>query len=135
MKPKKTDWEKLREQLANIEHQRWSGWHKWCRSRWTKEAVKRWDKQAETPYLLLSEKEKDSDRREVDKYLPLIKSFLFQELKREREDSYKKGYFKGVLDSEYGQVTSDELLPNNLPKGAIIENVAKKPLKGKSHKK
>ena len=41
---------------------------------WTMPAeyVARWDRQLNTPYLQLSEPEKDSDRAEADKFLSLI---------------------------------------------------------------
>jgi len=70
----------LREQLAAIEHQRWSDWQKWCHkvvrennpSSETLKVLERWDKQIATPYEALSRKEKDSDREQVDRYMPLI---------------------------------------------------------------
>jgi hypothetical protein len=34
--------------------------------------VRRWQKQIDTPYAVLSEQEKESDREQVRKYLPLI---------------------------------------------------------------
>ena len=68
--------EELKEKLAEIEHQRWSNWHKYSRLNWTPEMIVRWDKQAETLYSNLTEKEKDSDRKEVEKYFPLIEQFI-----------------------------------------------------------
>ena len=68
--------QELKEKLADIEHQRWSAWHKYSRSKWTPEMIMRWHKQAETPYNKLSEEEKDSDRKEVEKYFPLLEQFL-----------------------------------------------------------
>ena len=70
--------EGLKEKLANIEHQRWSDWHRYCRLMWTPNSVKRWDRQSEIPYIALLEEEKDRDRKEVDRYLPLLKQFLYQ---------------------------------------------------------
>ena len=75
------EWEELREKLADIEHQRWSDWHRYCRLMWTPENVERWDIQAETPYVALTEKEKDSDREQVDRYFSLLKEFTFQKQK------------------------------------------------------
>lgn len=62
----------LVEKLADIEHQRWADWHKWCRNNWTPERIERWDRQARTPYAELNEEDKEKDRREVMRYLPLI---------------------------------------------------------------
>lgn len=66
----------LIEDLAHIEHARWSRWHKYARSKWTIENLGRWDRQADTDYRLLSESEKESDRREVLEYLPIIFHWL-----------------------------------------------------------
>ena len=70
----------LREKLAKIEHQRWSDWQKWCHkvlrencpSPELEVVLKRWDKQIKTEYKDLTEKEKQSDREQVDRYLPII---------------------------------------------------------------
>lgn len=66
----------LLEKCADIEHERWSKWHRHMRDKWTPENIARWDKQAATPYAKLSEIEKESDRREVRSYLPLLKAAL-----------------------------------------------------------
>jgi len=73
----------LREQLAALEHARWARWQSYLHSKCSinqdgsltipADLVERWDHQIATPYALLSEAEKDSDRREVDEYLPLVK--------------------------------------------------------------
>ena len=73
----------LFEELANIEHIRWSAWQKYMHSRCIKDvdtgeliipewAVKQWERQIETDYKDLSEEEKNSDREQVDRYVPLI---------------------------------------------------------------
>lgn len=87
----------LMEKLADIEHQRWSDWQKWVHSKCVKASLKdghleskeygeayfippilydRWERQIKTPYSELSEKEKESDREQVRRYLPLLKSSL-----------------------------------------------------------
>lgn len=76
----------LRERLADLEHARWSRWqahlHSKCRINQDgsltipAELVERWERQIATPYAMLSEREKDSDRREVDQYLPMVKEAL-----------------------------------------------------------
>lgn len=76
----------LREKLATIEHERWADWQKWCHEvlrenmpdYWTElnNVLERWDKQIATPYSALTEKEKDSDREQVDRYWPLIEEYI-----------------------------------------------------------
>lgn len=72
----------LREKVAALCHEQWSGW--WAYSfqfgtfnddgTFTLDAdkVKRWKRQMNTPYSELSEAEKDSDRKEADRFLRLI---------------------------------------------------------------
>ena len=40
------------------------------------EMVKRWQRQIGTNYIDLTEREKDSDRKEADKYIELIRTLL-----------------------------------------------------------
>lgn len=76
--------EELKEKLAAIEHERWADWQKWCHqvirengpNLQTENVLMRWDRQIETPYAELSEKEKQSDREQVDRYLPLINLYI-----------------------------------------------------------
>jgi hypothetical protein len=74
--------ESILDTLAAIEHERWSHWQKFmhaqCES--TTEGallippslVARWEKQASTDFEDLSEKEKESDRDQVRRYLPVL---------------------------------------------------------------
>ena len=72
----------MREKLAKLAHEQWSGWTDYQFSKgtfnddgtWTmpKWAVERWQRQAKTPYSELSEREKDNDREEADKFLAVI---------------------------------------------------------------
>lgn len=74
----------LKEQLAALEHRRWAHWQKWMHSVCIRNEdgsltipavlVERWERQIATPYEALSEREKDSDREQVNRYWPLIKS-------------------------------------------------------------
>lgn len=74
----------MREKLADLEHDRWSGWMRYLFSKgtfnddgtWTmpKWAVEHWQRQMNTPYAELSESEKESDRKEADKTLAVIKA-------------------------------------------------------------
>jgi len=74
------EWEKeFIEKGADLEHKRWARWHQYCRTIWTPEMIKRWDRQSRTPYIALSEKEKESDRKEVRKYLPFIHQLLAEQ--------------------------------------------------------
>ncbi len=76
---------KLREQLADLEHIRWAMWMKYLFSvgtfhedgSWTMPpwAVERWQRQMNTPYKALTEKEQDSDRREADNTLEIVREF------------------------------------------------------------
>lgn len=78
---------KDREKLADLCHKQWSGWMKYLFSKcetlptlslngdiiviptW---AVERWKRQINTPYKDLSEEEKNSDRKEADKFIELL---------------------------------------------------------------
>ena len=74
-----------KEKIAELCHKQWSGWIKYmfskcsCHARidgiriipgW---AVKRWARQANTPYVKLTPEEQESDRKEADKFLTLLK--------------------------------------------------------------
>jgi len=87
------------EKGADLEHRRWAGWQKHmflkCEKnddgtltipRW---AVERWFSQLNTPYSMLTEEEKESDRRETRNYLPLVSQTLKQE-KKELTDRIRK---------------------------------------------
>jgi len=82
----------LYEELANVEHQCWVDWQKYLHSKCVKvvdvddktgkeklksveipvELFKRWERQIKTPYSELSEREKERNREQVDRYAPLI---------------------------------------------------------------
>ena len=72
----------LVEILAAKEHERWSHWQKYMHAQGIKQAdgsilmpaglITRWEKQINTEYRLLTEREKESDRDQVRKYLPVI---------------------------------------------------------------
>ena len=74
------------ETLSAIEHERWSHWQRYLHSKCSRqpngtlviptELVEKWEEQIETPYADLSEKEKESDREQVRKYLSLVAKFL-----------------------------------------------------------
>lgn len=72
----------LVEELASIEHERWAHWQQYLHEKGVRqpdgslilpaELVIRWEFQMTTPYAELSEAEKQSDREQVHRYLPLI---------------------------------------------------------------
>lgn len=73
----------LVEELAAVEHQRWSHWQSYLHSKCERRddgslvipasLASKWEHQIRTPYSELSETEKDSDREQVRAYLPLLK--------------------------------------------------------------
>ncbi len=72
----------LIEQLAAAEHERWAHWQRYMHEKGTHQPdgslllpadlVDRWERQSSTPYDKLDAGEKESDREQVRKYLPLI---------------------------------------------------------------
>jgi len=76
----------LIEQLAAVEHERWSHWQRYVHSKGVRQPdgslllppnlVSRWERQINTKYAELDEQEKASDREQVEKYLPIIASAL-----------------------------------------------------------
>jgi hypothetical protein len=61
---------RLKEELADLEHQQWAHWTQYMLDNLTPENIDRWRRQIDTPYINLSEKEKKSDRRWY--HLPLM---------------------------------------------------------------
>ena len=79
------------ERGADLEHERWAGWQKYLHSKceycecgrhyYIPNALyERWERQINTPYSELPEGEKESDRKEVRKYLPLIEVLMAEVL-------------------------------------------------------
>lgn len=70
----------FKDQLAEIEHQRWADWQRWCHvvlrencpSPELEKVLERWDRQIATPYEELTDLEKASDMEQVDRYWWLI---------------------------------------------------------------
>ncbi len=100
MNPKKQEeWEKLREKLANLCHQQWSGWMKYLFSKCELDddvatipewATERWQRQLMTPYSELSEEEKNSDRVEADKFIKLLKEEIDKAVSQARKEERKR---------------------------------------------
>lgn len=74
--------EDLIEELAAVEHKRWSHWQRYLHDQCDQasdgsltippDLARRWASQMATPYAELSEDEKNSDREQVARYLPII---------------------------------------------------------------
>jgi hypothetical protein len=74
--------EQLVDELAAIEHERWAHWQRYVHDHCERqqdgslvipaELAARWEAQIETRYVQLTEREKDSDREQVRRYLPVI---------------------------------------------------------------
>ena len=74
--------EGLVEELAAVEHERWTHWQRYMHDKGKRrpdgsivlpaDLVQRWDNQITTKYADLSEAEKGSDREQVRRYLPII---------------------------------------------------------------
>ncbi len=70
------------DRLAAAEHERWAHWQQYLHDQCNPAAdgslvipadlVRRWSAQIRTPYAELSETERESDREQVRRYLPLI---------------------------------------------------------------
>lgn len=72
----------LLEELAAIEHQRWAHWQRFMHSQAERRSdgsliipsdlVTKWERLIDTPYAELTDKEKESDRDQVRRYLPTV---------------------------------------------------------------
>lgn len=104
---------KFVEEGANLEHDRWVRWQKYMFSKFEKDSngnlivpkeyVERWFRQIDTPYVELSEQEKESDRQETRNYLPIIKDILLKkrnEILLEIERRYR-AYHPYVLSDQF----------------------------------
>jgi len=79
------------EKGADLEHDRWARWQKYLHSRLQKDnkgfywlddgLFEHWERQIDTPYSELSEKEKESDRKETRNYVPLLEKALSDQRK------------------------------------------------------
>ena len=77
---------KYMEDLADYEHESWADWQSYLFSRCVenddgsmtipKDLVQRWQRQIETPYKRLTEREKQSDRDQIEKAIPILKRMV-----------------------------------------------------------
>ena len=82
--------DELLELLASIEHERWSHWQSYMHSKCIEgedgsltipaELASQWSQQMSMPYAELSEKEKESDREQVRRYLPTLTAVVSDEI-------------------------------------------------------
>lgn len=119
----KNNWkDDFTEKGADLEHERWSRWQKYLHSLCSKHTVNslnastrqyedietgglvihrdrviHWERQIATPYSELTEKEKEYDRIEVRKYLPMVEHLLEEQKK---ELSNRKIYQCGYDDAK-----------------------------------
>jgi hypothetical protein len=76
----------LVEELAAVEHARWAHWQRYVHAQCEHladgrlvipaELVQRWEKQIATPYDRLTETEKNSDRAQVERVLPILARYF-----------------------------------------------------------
>jgi hypothetical protein len=74
--------EGLLEQLSAVEHERWSHWQRYMHGKAVRNSngtltipadlVSRWERLMQTPYAELTDDERESDREQVKRYLPLL---------------------------------------------------------------
>lgn len=140
------------EKGADLEHERWSKWQSYFFSKCQvkpqsqvngmddryvylalpKDLYDRWNRQMNTLYPELSEQERESDRIEVRKYLPLVSSITSQveALVRgeEREKGFQEGknYFRSLRIGE----NAEELVKNT--RNAVLSEVEREWFKAKA---
>lgn len=124
-----TNKEELKEKLAAIEHERWSDWQKYVhglmehhddpmREEMVLDAgwYYRWQKQINTPYAELTDKEKASDMEQVDRYWNLIEKFISDTVAR------------AEIEARIGMVEYYDQVPSNKDmdwKGLFRDNLAR----------
>src|SRR4051812_47661623 len=96
--------DEIKEQLAAIEHERWSDWQKYMMGlakpdfdqeaetmfTYTTTEFNRWWKQIETPYAQLSDREKASDMEQVNRYWPIIEALISDRERLSRMDELQR---------------------------------------------
>ena len=65
----------LIEEMADISHYIWIDWTEHFFNNQSEKNIKRWKRQCKTPYIELSEKEKEADRKIARKYYNLFMCF------------------------------------------------------------
>ena len=72
-----------------MEHERWAHWQRYMHEQGKRQPdgslllsadlVAKWDRLIDTPYSQLTEKERESDREQVRRYLPTVANFYRSE--------------------------------------------------------
>lgn len=88
--------EELKDELAYIQHEIWGSWQKYLHSKCTINSdgsltipsglVERWERQINSTYNELSDKEQSSDMEQVDKFIDIIYKYCELGRKDEREE-------------------------------------------------
>ncbi len=68
----------LREKMAELEHEQWAHWTRYMLDNLTDENIERWRRQIDTPYSVLTDKEKESDREWADKALEVSRKHAWE---------------------------------------------------------
>ncbi len=100
----------LVERLADWDHRAWAGWTRYLLDNYTPENVARWERQTVTPYADLSEREKDSDRKEAREILAVIRDegSSIEEVREADEAVVKFAHLTG-LATGHGDTIPDML--------------------------
>jgi len=95
----------LQGKLANVEHSRWAEWQKYLMEdvleivekeydfitlKMPTKQWEAWERLVETPYKKLTEKEKNSDREQVDKYWYLIENHIRNRIENPKKMKKRK---------------------------------------------
>ncbi len=70
----------LLEKLADLEHERWSGWMKYMFTVWSDDKVEMWKRKMNTAYKDFPDRDQESDRVEARKSLEIIKQWLSKQV-------------------------------------------------------
>lgn len=94
---------KLKEELAELEHVQWACWTSYFLDNLTEENMLRWRRQIKTPYVDLTEKEKDSDREWAERVMEIldndINNKMEDELIKYTADKIIREIFDDTLNS------------------------------------
>ena len=130
--------DKIKEKLSDIEHQRWADWQRYLHSKCrvlhdgslniSSELVEHWERQIETPYAELTEKEKDSDREQVARYLPIITTLIQEEkdksyLQAQKDSAENTKHQKEMLDISLEEEKKKAYLEGEVEGATVMANI------------
>jgi hypothetical protein len=72
-------YDRMREELADLEHEQWVHWTEYMLANLTPENIARWKGQCLRGYSALTEREKESDRSWADRVLEIIATYTMDE--------------------------------------------------------